>query len=134
MSDPAQSHEPGSHPDQAPPVATVGVLGWLRKNLFSSVLNSILTLVAAYFLYVLIPPVVDWVVVSSVTGGSLFGCFLLAGNVSAITGAVMTFDLIQSAVPCIEGQVVTFGVGGPTGTQFSDGGTSIGFRSVFSKR
>ncbi len=70
MSDVAPTHEPGRHPDQPPPVATVGVLGWLRKNLFSSWLNSIITIVAVYFLYVLVPPIVDWVVTSSVVSGS----------------------------------------------------------------
>ena len=34
-----------------PPVASVGVLGWLRKNLFSSWLNSILTVVALWIIY-----------------------------------------------------------------------------------
>ena len=70
MSDVAPTHEPGRHPDQPPPVATVGVLGWLRKNLFSSWLNSIVTIVAVYFLYVLVPPIVDWIVTSSVVSGS----------------------------------------------------------------
>ncbi len=47
-------------PDQLPPVATVGVLGWLRRNLFSSPLNAALTLLALYLLYLIIPPVIEW--------------------------------------------------------------------------
>ena len=35
----------------APPVMSVGVLGWLRKNLFSSWINSILTVVALWIIY-----------------------------------------------------------------------------------
>lgn len=34
-----------------PPVTSVGVLGWLRKNLFSSWLNSILTIIALWIIY-----------------------------------------------------------------------------------
>ena len=35
-------------------------LYWLRKNLFSSPLNSWLTLAAIYLLWLMIPPIVDW--------------------------------------------------------------------------
>ncbi len=34
-----------------PPVASVGVVGWLRKNLFSSLPNSLLTIVALWLIY-----------------------------------------------------------------------------------
>lgn len=34
-----------------PPVTSVGVLGWLRKNLFSSWFNSILTIIALWIIY-----------------------------------------------------------------------------------
>lgn len=34
-----------------PPVTSIGVLGWLRRNLFSSWFNAILTLVALYLIY-----------------------------------------------------------------------------------
>lgn len=47
-------------PDLPPPIATVGVLGWLRRNLFSSPLNAALTLLALYLLYLIIPPVFEW--------------------------------------------------------------------------
>ena len=47
-------------PSQAPPSSTVGVIGWLRENLFSSVLNSIFTLVALFVIYKTIPPVINW--------------------------------------------------------------------------
>ena len=40
-------------PQKAPPTQ-VGVLGWLRANLFSSVGNSILTLVTAYVAYLVV--------------------------------------------------------------------------------
>jgi len=61
----AERHEPGRHPDLSPPVATVGVLGWMRENLFSSPLNAALTLATLYLLYVAVPPVLDWAVFSA---------------------------------------------------------------------
>jgi len=47
-------------PSLPPPVSQVGMVGWLRKNLFSSPTNVILTLVSIYFLYKIIPPVLNW--------------------------------------------------------------------------
>lgn len=35
-------------PDLPPPSNTVGVVGWLRKNLFNGPVNSIVTLILAY--------------------------------------------------------------------------------------
>jgi general L-amino acid transport system permease protein len=37
-----------------PPVASVGVLGWLRKNLFSSWINSLLTIIMLWVVYNLV--------------------------------------------------------------------------------
>ncbi len=48
------------HPDLPPPITSVGVLGWLRQNLFSSFFNTILTFFSLYLLYLLIPPIVQW--------------------------------------------------------------------------
>ncbi|MDB3918065.1 amino acid ABC transporter permease, partial [bacterium] len=39
-----QEFAPGNHPDLPPPIRTTGIIGWSRKNLFSSPLNTILTL------------------------------------------------------------------------------------------
>ncbi|MES9900247.1 MAG: amino acid ABC transporter permease [Sedimenticola sp.] len=48
------------HPDLPPPAANVGVIGWLRSNLFSSWLNSGFTLLALYLLYLTMPPLIEW--------------------------------------------------------------------------
>ena len=53
-----EQHVP--HPDLPPPTNTVGVVGWLRTNLFSSPLNALLTLAAIYLLWLTIPPAVEW--------------------------------------------------------------------------
>ena len=51
-------HSP--HEDLPPPVSQTGIIGWLRQNLFSSWLNSLLTLLAAYILWKTLMPLIDW--------------------------------------------------------------------------
>jgi len=47
-------------PDLPPPALSVGVLGWLRANLFSSWFNTLLTLFAAYLVWLIMPPLIQW--------------------------------------------------------------------------
>ena len=51
---------------EPPPRATSGPFGWLRANLFSSVSNTILTVLAVALLAVTIPPLVRWAVFDAV--------------------------------------------------------------------
>ena len=48
-----------------PPIIELGLMGWLRKNLFSSWYNSILTILGLYLLYVLIPPLINWIFIDA---------------------------------------------------------------------
>ena len=48
-----------------PPVATTGLLGWLRMNLFSNWSNTLLTIFIVYFLYQIIPWFLNWSVFSA---------------------------------------------------------------------
>ena len=59
-------YAPGEHPDMKPPIGQTGLLLWLRKNLFSSPFNIILTVVTVYFLYLIIPSMVNWMFIDSV--------------------------------------------------------------------
>ena len=52
-------------PDQPPPASEVGVVGWLRRNLFSSIPNTVLTLFALYLLYAVVPPLLNWAIFSA---------------------------------------------------------------------
>ncbi|WP_455374458.1 amino acid ABC transporter permease [Limibacillus halophilus] len=61
-----QRYAPGQHPDLPPPALTTGALGWLRENLFSSIPNTALTLMALYLLYLIIPNVVNFMFVDAV--------------------------------------------------------------------
>ena len=60
------NYTPGTHPDLPPPPGTVGVVGWFKNNLFSSLSNSILTLLSLYLLYLLIEGGLSWFVVDAV--------------------------------------------------------------------
>lgn len=48
-------------PDLPPPKTSVGVIGWLRVNLFSSPLNTVLTVLALYIIYLGAVPAVSWI-------------------------------------------------------------------------
>ncbi|MEJ2041167.1 MAG: amino acid ABC transporter permease, partial [Desulfosarcinaceae bacterium] len=55
-----------------PPVTGIGVLGWVKANLFNGWFNSLLTLAALYLLWVAVPPFVRWAFIDShwFTGGA----------------------------------------------------------------
>jgi len=57
-------------PVVAPPVATVGALGWVRAKLFPSVGSAALTILIALLLVWIVPPVVDFLAVDAVWSGS----------------------------------------------------------------
>jgi len=52
--------------DIKPPIVTVGVIGWVRSNLFNGVFNSILTLVVLFFLWKTIPGLIRWAFIDGV--------------------------------------------------------------------
>lgn len=52
-------------PDLPPPATEVGILGWLRANLFSNWWNSLLTVVGLYLFYLILPPILDWGIFSA---------------------------------------------------------------------
>ncbi len=56
----------GQFPDLPPPASTVGVIGWLRKNLFSSPLNIFLTILGIGALWLTVPPVFEWAFIESI--------------------------------------------------------------------
>jgi general L-amino acid transport system permease protein len=49
-----------------PPVTSVGVIGWMRANLFNGIFNSILTIVTLAFLWKTVPPLIKWLFIDSV--------------------------------------------------------------------
>ncbi len=61
-------------PEKAPPASEVGVVGWVRHNLFSSWLNSILTLVSLYAIWYVLAGVLPWIFESVWNANSLNEC------------------------------------------------------------
>ncbi len=43
-----------------PPISQIGAILWVRTNLFSSWINTALTAASIYLLYIMIPPLLDW--------------------------------------------------------------------------
>ncbi len=48
-----------------PPVTSIGVIGWVKNNLFNGVFNSILTVVTLFFLWKVAPPLFRWAFIDS---------------------------------------------------------------------
>ena len=46
-------------PDMPPPNRSIGVVAWMRANMFSSWLNTLLTLFAFYLIYLVVPPILQ---------------------------------------------------------------------------
>jgi general L-amino acid transport system permease protein len=58
----------GEKTELPPPKTQVGVIGWLRANLFNSWFNSLLTVLAIYILISTVPPLIDWLFLDAVWG------------------------------------------------------------------
>ncbi|MBZ0128846.1 MAG: amino acid ABC transporter permease [Rhodobacteraceae bacterium] len=61
-------------PQQDPPITETGAIKWARENLFSGVTNSVLTLLALYFLYQVLHEVIPWLFFSTWNANSLAEC------------------------------------------------------------
>ena len=56
----------GAHPDLPPPVNSTGPLAWIKTNLFSSPLNTALTILSLWLLWTIVPPFINWVFLESI--------------------------------------------------------------------
>lgn len=80
---------------QTPPITEVGVIKWLRENLFSSPLNAILTIASLYLVYWVIAHVGPWMINGIWVADSLTECreirnATLGADVPAACFAVIT--------------------------------------------
>ncbi|MDB4442786.1 amino acid ABC transporter permease [bacterium] len=48
-----------------PPVTQVGVIGWIRTNLFKGWFNTLLTIITVYCLWEIVPPLIRWAFIDS---------------------------------------------------------------------
>ena len=86
------THVAGEHPDLPPPVTEVGAIGWIRKNLFSSTSNIVITVLTLYLLYVIIPPMLNWLFLNAVfVADSRDDCRAIAAAAGHDLGACWAF-------------------------------------------
>lgn len=76
-----------------PPAASIGVIGWIRANLFSGWLNSILTLVVLYLLWATVPPFIKWAFLDSLWFSTSDQCKASDGACWSIVTANIRFIL-----------------------------------------
>ena len=74
-----------------PPSTSVGVLGWIRINLFKGPFNSLLTLGILYLLWIIVPPFVRWAFVDSVWFTDGGGCRNIDGACWSVIPANLRF-------------------------------------------
>jgi len=74
-------------PPRAPPVATEGVLPWLRRNLFSDLWNTLGTLLVLALLATYLPPLFEWAAWNAVARPDNAACRAL-GHTGACWGVV----------------------------------------------
>lgn len=73
-SDPVAWHRSAMLAPEAPPASAIGVMGWLRANLFSSIFNSILSLAALAIIVWLVAHIWPWFAHSVWNATSLTEC------------------------------------------------------------
>ena len=57
-------------PDRNPPSSTIGFIAWLRQNLFSSLTNTLTTILFCYLFYLYIPPFIEWAIINANISGT----------------------------------------------------------------
>ncbi|POF29297.1 amino acid ABC transporter permease [Roseibium marinum] len=56
-------------PHMPAPISTTGVIGWMRQNLFSSISNTVLTIIGILIAYSLIEPLIQFALIDAVWTG-----------------------------------------------------------------
>ncbi len=82
-------------PARPAPISETSVLGWLRKNLFSSWINIILTMISAYIIYLVAKGVWVWGIQDAVwTADSRRACFKISQTGACWAGVITWIDNI----------------------------------------
>lgn len=90
----AQPSRPPNRREQLkPPVMHVGVVGWVRENLFSTWFNALLTVATLGALATLVPPLVRWAFVDSLWSTTGAECRDAAGACWSVIPANLRFIL-----------------------------------------
>ncbi len=76
-------------PERPPPSSVKGPVAWMRDNLFATWTDTILTLVAFYFIYLLVDGIVNWGLIHAVWSGN-------DGSACSIKGAGACWPFISA--------------------------------------
>jgi len=79
-------------PDLPAPLVSVGIIGWLKDNLFNSKINSVLTITALLFLWKALPPLISWAIIDATWSLSADPA------ITEKTGACWTFVFVKFRV------------------------------------
>ena len=82
-------------PPQAPPASEVGLVGWMRSNLFNGVWGTLLTLISLYAVYSLLVFVLPWVFNGVWAASSLAECREILDGARGGCFAVLTERINQ---------------------------------------
>jgi general L-amino acid transport system permease protein len=74
--------------DRAPPKLSIGVVGWVRQNLFNNWYNSLLTIVSLWVVYHVVTSLVSWGLIRAAFGTTPESC-------QATSGACWSFIAIH---------------------------------------
>ncbi len=76
-----------------PPASEIGILGWMKANLFDGWFNSALTLVVLFLLYLTVPPFFSWAFLESSWAANSDQCQASAGACWSVITANIRFIL-----------------------------------------
>ncbi|MFK7746634.1 MAG: amino acid ABC transporter permease [Roseobacter sp.] len=79
-----------SIPEREPPYAASGPIKWARENLFATPANSLLTIVAAYFIYLILTSTLPWIMNGIWTTSSLAACREILDGATGACFSVLT--------------------------------------------
>jgi general L-amino acid transport system permease protein len=77
-------------PPAPPPARETGIVKWLRENLFATIPNSLLTLLALYAIYLILSPTVPWILNGVWNASSLSECREILDGTRGACFAVLT--------------------------------------------
>lgn len=100
-------------PSRPPIVVSHGIIGWLRKHLFSDLWNTLLTIAVFVLLYLLIKPFLDWALIKAVWSASnRRECLSISPDGACWAGVIRWFNnLIYGRYPDVLQWRVNLGFG-----------------------
>lgn len=88
---PAATFQTAEEDFSKPPITNVGILGWIKANLFNSALNSILTILTLFCLWKILPPFFKWALWDSQWFGNSDQCREAAGACWSVIASNLRF-------------------------------------------